>query len=322
MTGNARTARILVAGASGQLAPAIVAGLARAGFAPILLTRSPLGDVRGHQSLVLPAPWSAEALAAAMAQLDMQGIVNLAAAGVRPDDVREGLMFEVNVALAAALIAASPPSVRAFVNIGSGAEYEANRAGRPRAESSPLTTAHPYGLSKAAAGFAGRQLAAERGIGFAHLRLFGAFGENEVGHRLLPSLVSGLMQGRAAALSDGLQVRDWLYEEDVGSAVAATVGALLSGAMASGIYNLGSGRGVTVRAFAQTVADLLTAPRDLLIFGAIGRRGVEGDALVADTTALDAALGWRPSYTLEAGLETALSRMGRDVRAGGFRAHA
>jgi nucleoside-diphosphate-sugar epimerase len=176
-------------------------------------------------------------------------------------------------------------------------------------ETAPLTTTHPYGLSKAAAGFACKQLADARGMGFAHLRLFGVFGENEADHRLLPSLAKSLLLGRAIPLSDGLQIRDWLYEEDVGRAVAFTVMGILSGRTNSGIYNVGSGTPASVRSFANLVADILRVDRTLLRFGAIPRRGHEGEAFVADTTAFCTATGWKPLFSLEQGLAMALSRM-------------
>lgn len=306
--------RILVAGASGQLAPAVIAGLERGGFAPVLLARCSFGVPLDYECVTLPGPWTTELLATAIAPLRLGGIVNLAAAGVQPGKEGLGALFEVNVALVAALLDASPASVCAFVNIGSGAEYRGDGVGAALSELAPLTESHPYGLSKAASAFVGKQTADERRISFAHLRLFGAFGENEAAHRLLPSLASTLSRSEPVLLSDGRQIRDWLYEEDVGEAVSATVAALLSGQMASGFYNLGSGRGTTVRAFAESVADVLKAPRELLRFGAIARRDGEGQALVADCAALAAATGWKPSYTLEAGIRSALKRLGCDER--------
>lgn len=308
-------ARVLVTGASGQLAPAVARRLIGEGFAVTLLARTRFARFRDADTVLMPERWTEEALGAALARANVDAVINLAGAGVRPGGTDAGALFDTNVALPCAMMRAWPARAgsarRAFVNIGSGAEYAGARDGAPLDESAPLTRTHPYGLSKAAAGLAGAQVAAELGIGFAHLRLFGVYGENEAAHRLLPTLVDTLRQGTAAPLSDGRQVRDWLYEEDVGDAVCAAVAGLLGGGMPSGVYNLGSGEGASVRRFAETVADHLNAPRVLLRFGAIGRRGAEEDALVADARRLRDATGWNPRYGLDAGLAEAVARLAR-----------
>lgn len=302
-------ARVLVTGASGQLAPAVARRLRAEGYAVTLLARTPFLRFCDADVVLVPGRWTGETLAAAPGGLDVDAVVNLAGAGVRPGGTDAGAFFDTNVLLPCAMMRAAP-GLRAFVNIGSGAEYAGARDRAALNEDAPLTRTHPYGLSKAAAGLAGAQVAAELGIGFAHLRLFGVYGENEAAHRLLPTLVESLPRGIAAPLSDGTQKRDWLYEEDVGAAVCAAVAGLLGG-MASGIYNLGSGEGASVRRFAGTVADHLGAPRSLLAFGALGRRGAEADDLVADARLFRDATGWAPRYDLDAGLGEAVARLGR-----------
>lgn len=301
-------ARLLITGANGQLAPAIIRRLAASGHSLLLMTRQPnaIGERPADaMSCVLPAPWSVEALRDIMIAEEVTGIVNLAAAGVRPHVDVVGALYDTNVALTVNLLRAGASHIRYFVNLGSGAEY-AGDATAALDENAPLSTTHAYGMSKAASGLAGLQVAHETGCAFAHLRLFGAYGEHEAPHRLLPNLVERLSRGEAVPLSDGLQIRDWLYEADIADAIARTRDALGDGTLPSGIYNLGSGQGATVRAFAETVADLMAVPHTLLEFGRIPRRGKEVDALVANTASLHGHTGWRPRHNLREGLAEAI----------------
>jgi nucleoside-diphosphate-sugar epimerase len=291
------------------LAPAIVQALCDAGFDVVLLARSafmPFADVR---TLLLPGDWTPAALQTLLADESIDAIVNLAGAGVRPGGIAKGALYEGNVALPPRLMTAASPALRAFVNLGSGSEYAGSSAPVALDEAAPLNPDHGYGLSKAAGGLAGKQVADELGIRFAHLRLFGAYGENEAPHRLLPTLVTRLSRGEVAPMSDGTQIRDWLYEADIGDAVVAALTALLTERMPGGIYNLGSGNGASVRRFAETVADLLGAPRPLLDFGAIPRRGKEVECLVADAGRFREYTAWKPAHPLDAGLALAIERI-------------
>lgn len=303
-------ARILVTGANGQLAPAIVARLQAGGHVPVLLMRPTSPTRSGVVSTlvrILPAPWSTQALRDILVADGIEGVVNLAAAGVRPRDNAVGALYEANVALPVELLRAGAGHVRAFVNIGSGAEY-AGTSPADLNETAALSLVHAYGMSKAAGGVAGMQVAAETGCAFAHLRLFGAYGENEAAHRLLPNLTAHLLRDEAVPLSDGLQIRDWLYEEDIAAAVVSAFEGLDAGTLSSGFYNLGSGSGTSVRDFAQAVADALGKPRSLLAFGEIPRRGNEVDRLVANTALFCNRTSWRPTYDLRRGISIAVDR--------------
>jgi nucleoside-diphosphate-sugar epimerase len=270
-----------------------------------LLTRRPILD--GQNGVrVLPGPWSVAALRDVIVEESITGIVNLAAAGVRPDAGEIAALYQTNVALPVSLIRAGADHIRSFVNIGSGAEYAGGP--EPLDETAALSLTHPYGMSKAASGLAALQVARETGCGFAHLRLFGAYGEHEAAHRLLPTLITRLSRREIVPLSDGLQTRDWLYEADIADAIVQAIAMLDVGTLPSGLYNLGSGVGITVRIFAEMVADRVGASRDFLGFGQILRRGKEVDTLVANTALFGDETRWHPAYDLGSGLDEAILR--------------
>jgi nucleoside-diphosphate-sugar epimerase len=114
-------------------------------------------------------------------------------------------------------------------------------------------------------------------------RLFGVYGPGENAQRLLPKLVPSLLAGKAVPLSDGLQLRDFVHVDDVTAALQA----LAEIAQPPGpLINIGTGVGVTVRAVCEMVADILGADPELMQFGALPRRIVDQDVLVAKTEML------------------------------------
>lgn len=115
-------------------------------------------------------------------------------------------------------------------------------------------------------------------------RLFGVYGPGEASARLLPSLVARLGRGEQVPLSDGLQIRDFIHVDDVCAAIVA-LGAAPS-AQAPPIVNIGTGVGLGVRQLCELVAEILGADPSLLNFGALPRRSVDQDCLIAGTDAL------------------------------------
>jgi len=302
---------VLVAGASGQLGPAVLRALEARGWQTIALARRPLDTEFPAQrtAVTVAGDWTVDVLTQALEGLKPCAVISLVGAGVDPTTRQAEHLEAVNVDLTRRLAElAGVLGASAFINIGSGSEYLPVDA-EQLDESAAENTSDPYGRSKAEGGHAALEACGELGICGAHVRLFGMFGESERPHRLLPTIVRAHRAGGRAQLSAGLQVRDWLYEHDIAAAVAALAAAALSGRIETGVYNLGSGQGHSVRRFAEMVAEALGSPPDLLEFGALGLRPGEGERIVADASRLRAATGWRPHYDLRAGLSEAIARM-------------
>jgi nucleoside-diphosphate-sugar epimerase len=149
---------------------------------------------------------------------------------------------------------------RRLVGVGSCAEYEMS-TGVISADS-PLAPNTPYAACKAATFLVLRELAAVHGISFAWCRLFYLHGEGEDDRRLVPYLRKRLATGEEVRLTRGEQVRDFLDVAEAGRMIAAVALSAQQGAV-----NVCSGRGLTVRKLAETIADEY-GRRDLLHFGA------------------------------------------------------
>jgi nucleoside-diphosphate-sugar epimerase len=138
--------------------------------------------------------------------------------------------------------------------------------------------------------------AADANLSCAWARVFYVFGPFEPPGRLVPSVVTSLLSSERAECTHGRQLRDFLFVEDVASALVATLDSSIDGSV-----NVGSGEPVSVRTIVEKVARRLNAC-DCVDFGA--RKGAPTDAPVtfADVRRLRDEIGWRPRLSLEDGL--------------------
>lgn len=306
--------RALVAGGGGFVGSALVAALATAGHDVSVMTTgaralpSPIRTLRvthWHPGCVLeaePAP-----------RYDC--IFNAAAYGVDPSQTDATAAHLANAELPLAFVdLARRAGARALVHVGSCFEYAEPAERRPLRESDPRETVKTYAVSKVAGSLAVVEAARLGSVNAIVARLFGVYGAGERPWRLLPSIHDRLVRGLPVPLSEGSQVRDYLYIEDAAAGLIALAASISETPRAPSIVNLCSGAGVTVRRFAETLAGALGAPRELLQFGAIPMRPREVAYLVGDVGYLNSLTPWRPAYTLERGIATAADELSAKFR--------
>jgi nucleoside-diphosphate-sugar epimerase len=291
------TPTVLLTGSTGFVGRHLAHRLAADGWAVTSLQRSS-APVPGVREILRVPELTADAVSRALAGRRFNRLFHLAAYGVKPDDRDPEPMFRINVDVTRRLVeeAARWPA-RASVFAGSGSEYDLSGVTKPVAEAHPLEALK---LTLCALSSA-RALAAPLAVA----RLFGVFGPGEAPHRLLPTLVGRLGRSERVPLSDGSQQRDALHVDDA-------VEALLSLALAledtprQVVANVGSGKPATVRAFAETVAAVLGAPRSLLGFGELTRRPDEATCFAGDPSRLRALTGWEPRLDFDTGIRQAV----------------
>ena len=297
----------LVTGASGFLGRALVARLRGTGWRVAAAGRARSALPPADYALRLPAP-DAAAIGSALAGARIDLVFHCAAYGVNPADRDAAAMFAANVAAPAGWAeAAAALGARAFVHVGSCAEYGVAAQPRPIREDAPLAARDPYGASKAAGGIWARARATALSLPLVWVRPFGIFGPGEAPHRLLPHLHARLRRGQRAKLTPGAQMRDFLHVDDAAAGLAAAGEAALSGF--AGECNLCSGRPVSVRAFAEAAAQLMGAGGALLDFGAQDYRPGETMWMVGDPARLAAATGFRPALSLEDGIARTIAAL-------------
>ncbi|MDP3160395.1 MAG: NAD(P)-dependent oxidoreductase [Reyranella sp.] len=242
-------------------------------------------------------------------------IFNAAAYGVDPGQTDAAAARLANAELPLAFVdLAHRAGARALVHVGSCFEYAEPAVRRPLRESDPLETAKTYNATKVAGSLAVVEAARQAGLNAIVARLFGVYGASERPWRLLPWIHDRLARGLPVPLSEGSQVRDYLYIEDAAAGLIALAASISEAPRAPSIVNLCSGAGVTVRRFAETLAGTLGTPREFLQFGAIPMRPREVAYLVGDVGYLNSLTRWRPAYTLERGIATAADELSAKFR--------
>lgn len=184
-----------------------------------------------------------------------------------------------------------------FVGAGTCAEYDWS-FDRYDEIDTPLRPGNLYGAAKASAWLTGDAFARERGLSFAWGRVFHLFGPGEPATRIVPALCRAHLRGEGLDCTEGTQRRDFLPVRAVGEAFAR-----LCASGATGAFNVGSGRGVTLREISATL-ERLAGNRGDVRFGARTDTGPE--RLVAETARLRAATGWEPPASLEPALRESL----------------
>ena len=194
------------------------------------------------------------------------------------------------------LRAASRAGVRRFVMASSMAVYADSPERVPVRESHPLDPTSPYGINKLAAErqvmLLGRQLAMEP----VALRYFNTFGPRQAFTPYVGAVTiftTKLLAGEALTIfGDGLQTRDFVHVTDVARANAL---ALSSPAAPHRVFNVGSGRGTSVRELAAMLRARLRPDATVLHQPA---RPEELLHSVADIAAARSALGYAPETDL------------------------
>jgi dTDP-6-deoxy-L-talose 4-dehydrogenase (NAD+) len=148
--------------------------------------------------------------------------------------------------------------VKRFIGVGTCFEYDLSK-GLLSVET-PLKPVTLYAGTKAALFFSLLHWFGIHKVEFAWCRLFYLFGEGENSDRLVPYIRSKMKNGEVAELTSGQQTRDFL---DVAVAAKKLANIILSKQV--GPINICSGIPITVRQFAEKIADEY-GRRDLLKF--------------------------------------------------------
>ena len=243
------------------------------------------------------------ALVAAMRDHKVQTVVHTA--GLIGDSVSRPLYggLEVNVAgTINVLEAVRLARVRRLVHISSFAVYDRRRAkGAPITEDAPRGPGRAYGNSKVMKELAAESYQKEFGFELAVLRPanaygYGHFSGGSFGSKIQALLQAGLDGKTAFVKQEHTMDFEYVYELDVGRAVdlAATV-ELPDRA----VFNVGTG---TVTSFDDLVAAARRIFGDLKVQVIPGRPPAVSAGDPLDLSHTEAALGWKPTFDIEAGL--------------------
>jgi len=182
-----------------------------------------------------------------------------------------------------------------WLGLGSQAEY--GRYDNVITEDLPPQPTTLYGIAKLSVCLLSRKLCEAYGIGFTWLRLFSPYGPTDTPQWMIPYTILTLLKKQKPALTSGEQRWDYLYVEDVATAIWQAA----SHPTAQGIFNLGSGEAHTVHSIVECIRDLID-PDLPLGFGEVPYRPDQIMHLQADISHLRQATGWSPQVSLDEGL--------------------
>lgn len=202
-----------------------------------------------------------------------------------------------NVSLTLELIElANRLQAKSFIGLGSQAEYGPSQ--NKINELCPTKPTTLYGASKLAAQLLSERLCGEYGIRYVWLRLFSSFGPTDNPEWLIPYLAKSLIAKKRPKLTAAEQLWDYIYVEDVASAIRA----VLDTQSAEGIFNLGSGKAYKLKTIIEKIRDLID-PQLPIGFGEIDYRIDQVMHLQADIKKLNTATGWLPKSDLDSAIK-------------------
>jgi len=291
--------RLLVIGASGFLGAHIRHRARAAGMDVITAGRSPLPDSPGHQLADLAAADPAR-LAAMLAKVAPDAVVNCCGATAG----HPGALIAANVngtyALVKAMLLAAIPA--RLVHLGSAAEYGRAEPGVPVTEQVVPRPTGIYGMTKLA-GTRQVDLAAAAGLEAVVLRVFNPVGpgapQTGLPGRLAAELRRALAHGTEVRLGSLDAVRDFVDARDVADAAFAAAAAA---ALPRPVLNIGSGRGVPVRALVSDLAAAAGYTAAVHEDAPGSSRSAEIPWQQADISCATQDLGWRPRRDLATSL--------------------
>lgn len=200
--------------------------------------------------------------------------------------------------------------VQAFIFASSSSVY-GNTPQLPTSESALPMPVSPYGTTKLAAEQLCRLYAESFGIPTVCLRYFTVYGPRQRPDMAFHKLLTALLDGSEFELyGDGNQTRDFTYVADI---VRANLIAGSSAAKDAGsVFNIGGGNRVTLNAVIHLL-EAMTGRR--LRVKAAPRQAGDARHTFADCSAVEAVLGFRPEWKLEAGLHAQLAFLREGVAA-------
>jgi UDP-glucose 4-epimerase len=231
----------------------------------------------------------------ALAEFRPDTVVHLAWDGVSPDDRNRSSQLRNIQDSIDLLHVAHEVGATSWIGMGSQAEYGPHLASIRETDATRPTTL--YGATKLSVCHLARLFASQHQMRYVWLRLFSTYGPKDHARWLIPYVALALLRGERPSLTEGNQNWDYVHVRDIAEAVLAVV----DNSDAEGIYNIGSGRVVTVRRVVERIRDLID-PSLPLGFGEKLYRPDQVMHLEADIGRLHRATGWTPGIDLDQGL--------------------
>ena len=304
---------VLVTGGAGYIGSHTVFALLDRGDDVVVLDNLSTG-VRGHvgdKAVFVQGEAADRALVRDLiSRHKVDSVIHFAGSIVVPESVAEPLKYYENnvVASQALLEACVAAGVKQFI-FSSTATVFAEDAPQPLAEDERKAPISPYARSKLMTEWMLEDVSRATDLRHIVLRYFNVCGADPAGRTGQVSRIPTHLIKRAAMVAlgrlphldifgtdyptpDGTGVRDYIHVTDLANAHLLALDALRGGAPSTS-YNCGYGRGLSVR---QVIAAVEKVAGHALPVREAPRRSGDPPTLVADSSRITQALGWKPEH--------------------------
>jgi UDP-glucose 4-epimerase len=161
----------------------------------------------------------------------------------------------------------------------------------------------PYGASRWAASGYARMFHSLFGTPVVILRPSFVYGPGQESTKLIPHVVTSLLEGESPELSTGKRLLDCVYAADV---ARAYIDAATAADVEGRTIDIGSGELTSVRQIVHSIVDAVGPSAGKPLWGSVPVRPLEQE-MKADIEETARVLGWRPTTSLEDGLQATVA---------------
>ena len=187
--------------------------------------------------------------------------------------------------------------IKRVVQIGSSDEY--GNLESPQNELMRELPFSPYSLAKLTCTNILQMLYRTEKLPVVIIRLFLVYGEGQDFKRFLPQVIKGCLLNEKFPTTQGQQIRDFCYVDDV---VEGIFKALISEERVAGeIINIASGNPIKIKTIIEKIVNIIGSGNPL--YGERKYRQGESMSLYADINKARKILNWEPKINIDNGLE-------------------
>ena len=302
---------VMVTGGAGYIGSHAVLALCDAGWDVVVIDNLVTGFAWAvdRRATLVEMAVEDEGVREVMRAHKVVAVMHFAGSIIVPESVENPLKYyRNNTAASRSLIeSAVTEGVPHFIFSSTAATYGTPER-IPIVESDPTVPINPYGMSKLMTEAMLRDTAAAHPLNYVCLRYFNVAGADPAGRsgqstagatHLIKVAVEAVTSKRDSVAvfgtdfdtADGTGVRDYIHVSDLADAHVAALDLLVAEPERSHILNCGYGRGFSVLEVLDAVDRVTNKPIERRLEG---RRAGDPAALVADNSAILAALPWRP----------------------------
>ena len=180
--------------------------------------------------------------------------------------------------------------LKRFVQIGSSDEY--GNLSAPQNEGMSAQPISPYSLAKLSSTKLMQMLSRSEGLPAVILRFFLVYGPYQNKERFIPQIIKGCYSGGFFPVSNGVQVRDFCYIDDIVEGVLMTFS---NNSVNGEVVNLASGKPIKIREVIDMVSKLIGNGEPS--YGQIEYRSGENMTLFADISKAKKLMNWEPKIS-------------------------